>query len=57
MEVVITDMGMGSWIALSKVDFGHEGAASFSVTMSNGGCEGGKPNISISQWSFEPNRV
>jgi arabinoxylan arabinofuranohydrolase len=40
-EVVITaNMGSGSWIALSKVDFGHEGAASFSATISNGGGDG-----------------
>ncbi|MBT2770830.1 family 43 glycosylhydrolase [Halomonas sp. ISL-60] len=39
-EVVITDMGNGSWIALSKVDFGHEGAASFSAMISNAGAEG-----------------
>ncbi|QOS79020.1 family 43 glycosylhydrolase [Paenibacillus sp. JNUCC31] len=39
-EVIVTDMENGSWIALSKVDFGHEGAASFSATISNSGTEG-----------------
>lgn len=36
-DVVVTEMERGSWIALSKVDFGNEGVACFTASIFNEG--------------------